>query len=205
MSCIPSYLANPNISTLYLGFELLVLAHVRLHPVPPPLKQSHKKQDSDELIQDLEHQLGDTMTQYLNIEVEFRHSGFPEVDQPLCSTGLTRTKTKVQTHAAAVIKRHNTSSLWSPPPVPQANPLFAIIAMNWGADAANDVMHRILTSRSIPRKAARASRRCELRIVSSSSDAESANSGVSRTAPPIPKRQASLQRWPLPLGRGRGP
>jgi len=194
-------------STLYLGFKLLVLAHVRLKPMQSPLVQGHRKLDSDELIQDLEYQLGDTTTEYLNIQVSFRHSGFPEVDRQLCIAGVTRTQTKIETYAVAVIKRHNSSSPWSPPPAPQTNPLSAIIASNWGADAANDVMHRILGSRSAPRKAANASPgRLECRFVSNaSSNTGSTASGLGGIAPLVPKRQASLQRWPRVLGYGKGP
>ncbi|KAK1766872.1 hypothetical protein QBC33DRAFT_91945 [Phialemonium atrogriseum] len=152
-------------------------------------------------MRDLECQLGDTTTEYLSIQVTFCHSGFPQVDRLLSSAGVTRIHTRVETRAVAVIKRHNTSSLWSPRPVPQTNPLFAIIASNWGADAANDVMHRIHTSRSTPRKAANADRLPESGHVSPLGTDESIKPTVPWPGPPVPVRKTSLQRCPMALGR----
>ncbi|KAK3400154.1 hypothetical protein B0T20DRAFT_350026 [Sordaria brevicollis] len=56
----------------------------------------------------------------------------------------------VETTAVAAIKRQDRSSLWSPRDVLQPNPLFEIIASYWGAETTSDVIHRILSSRSLP-------------------------------------------------------
>lgn len=114
-------------------------------------------------------------------------------------------RTRLETVAVGVIKRHNPSSAWSPQPTPcpLSNTLFAIIASHWGPVRANDVMNRIVTSRSTPRKAATAT------VIWPALAAESSEEimrGVKSpeftpTAPPlhVPKRQASLSIRMSPL------
>ena len=159
-----------------------------------PPRKSHKKQHSEDLIQDLEYQLGSTTTEYLNIKMSFRHSAFPKLHPSPSRTGLSRTYTTIQTCAAATIKRHNTSSPWSPRPAPQSNSLFSVIAANWGADAANDVMYRIFASRSTPRKAANMARALDSGRTDPQKDGASTKSASILAAPVVPRRRASLRR-----------
>ncbi|KAK4231420.1 hypothetical protein QBC38DRAFT_355000 [Podospora fimiseda] len=141
-------------STLYPGSRLLLVAHIRLLPAAVPRSQNHQfRQSSDDLMEDLEFHLGSTMTEYLQVRMTYRHSGFPQ--QPLrpankmvAHDGIASSQTTIQTTVVAVIKRHNSSSPWSPRPrAPLPNPLFEIIASHWGVQTASGVMQRIMDSR----------------------------------------------------------
>ncbi|KAK4463692.1 hypothetical protein QBC42DRAFT_222120 [Cladorrhinum samala] len=144
--------------TLYPGSRLLLVAHVRLLPTAVPRSRNHLfRQSSDDLMEDLEYHLGSTMTEYLQVRMTYRHSGFPQQGirtattptQTAAHDGVASTQTTIQTTAVAIIKRHNSSSPWSPRPRvhPQPNPLFEIIASHWGVQTASKVMQRILHSR----------------------------------------------------------
>ncbi|KAK3323488.1 hypothetical protein B0T19DRAFT_205929 [Cercophora scortea] len=254
-------------STLYPGSRLLVVAHIRLLSAAtattataaaasspsPPARGGHARQSSDDLIEDLEYQLGSTATEYLQVRITYRHSAFPQRGddgslaadprRPAIASSLTNRRrtnnnntaddgvssiqTVIVTTCRAAIKRHNALSPWSPRPAPQPNPLFEIIASHWGPDSASDVMHRILGSRSTPRKAANnlrppaaaaaksppsaAARHTPARLIipdphlTTEVSEEtlkpspipipiplSPTPAPTRAAPPIPKRQASL-------------
>ncbi|KAK0672281.1 hypothetical protein QBC41DRAFT_217558 [Cercophora samala] len=148
------------ISTLYPGSRLLVVAHVRLLPSANAHRlRRNAHQSSDDLMEDLEHHLGSTMTEYLQVRITYRHSGFPQQQQQQTrnmnvkngfNDGIANVQTSIQTTAVAVIKRHNSSSPWSPRPrTPQPNPIFEIIASHWGVQSANEVMQRIISSRPL--------------------------------------------------------
>ncbi|KAK3688508.1 hypothetical protein B0T22DRAFT_512051 [Podospora appendiculata] len=242
-------------STLYPGSRLLVVAHIRLlsgasSSSPPATAaaaaaaapRGHARQSSDDLIEDLEYQLGSTATEYLQVRMTYRHSVFPQRGddasrpgtasssssllasrrRPTTDDGVSSIQTAMVTICRAAIKRHNALSPWSPRPAPQPNPLFEIIASHWGPDSASDVMHRILGSRSTPRKAANnlrppgavkspppvaagaGARHAPARLtipdphlVTEASEETLKPSPIpaaapTRAAPPIPKRQASL-------------
>jgi hypothetical protein len=110
------------------------------------------------LIEDLEHQLGGAVTEYVQVRVTYRHSRFPQRRMQAAATvkttasdGVISLQTRLQTTAVAAIQRHNSASPWSPPPcLPRPNPLFEAIASHWGAENAHAVMQRVIRSRSIP-------------------------------------------------------
>ncbi|KAL1879370.1 hypothetical protein VTK73DRAFT_7101 [Phialemonium thermophilum] len=117
----------------------------------------------------------------------------------MTAAGIAQAHTDLETSAVAVLQRHNTSSIWSPRPAPQRNPLFGIIASHWGFDAAHDVMQRILSGRSPPRKAGKTNR------IQSPAGCN-VLCGIDRVpvAPPvIPRRQASLRSGTLALTHKR--
>jgi hypothetical protein len=100
-------------------------------------------------MQDLEFTLGSTTAApYLSARLTYRHSAFP--NQPDCfpSNGTSRVQTRLETTATASIRRHSTSSPWSPRSGRQEtrdpNPLYEIIASHWGPRAAADVTRRVL-------------------------------------------------------------
>ncbi|RKU46813.1 hypothetical protein DL546_007586 [Coniochaeta pulveracea] len=129
-------------STLYPGSKRLMLAHVQLTPNKPPL--CHTRQNSDDLIDALELTLGTTTTEYLSLQLTYRHSAFPER-----TTNTDRTQTSLTTTCTAMIKRHNPSSPWSPclsqsRTPKQPNAIFEIISSHWGPDAAADLSRKIL-------------------------------------------------------------
>ena len=135
------------------------MVHVRI-PVAstiPSFARGHVRQSSDDLIRDLEHALGTTMIEYLQVRIAYRHSGFPhqvesrgtivtEHDKAAVTAadGIGSVQTTMETTACAVLKKQNTASLWSPRlPQPQNTPLFEIIASHWGQASAREVMHRV--------------------------------------------------------------
>lgn len=128
------------------------------------------RQRSDELIEDLEHELSGIITEYLHVRVTYRHSGFPH--QPIqkqrqgqkqrvvrglfaeCDDGIAGIKTTIQTTAIGTIKRHNAASPWSQPlssssPQPGSSHFLEVIASHWGPDNAHAVMQRIIRSKSV--------------------------------------------------------
>ncbi|KAK0715752.1 hypothetical protein B0H67DRAFT_581519 [Lasiosphaeris hirsuta] len=211
------------------------MAHVRFLPSPPPrhpARGGHIRQSSEDLIQDLEHHLGSTMTEYLQVRLTYRHSGFPRrtASPPSPSSpdvtpiakpidGIVDMQTTLETTARAVIKRHNSASMWSPRPTPQPTPLFEIIALHWGPVSASEVMRRVVSSRTPSRRVV-----SNLPTVQGSTAATAAASergsgsedtmrpgpgtpppaapgpasALPRTAPPIPRRQTSLHKASMP-------
>lgn len=135
-------------STLALGSRLLVLANVDLRLPNYSRLMGHVRSQSDELMEDLEHQLGSAACDYLNVNLIYRHTAFspgPNDDDPSDNdgnvaagggggggssntTGVTGAQTKIRTTFTASITRHNAASPWSPPPAPAPNRLVGIIA-----------------------------------------------------------------------------
>ncbi|KLU86185.1 hypothetical protein MAPG_05202, partial [Magnaporthiopsis poae ATCC 64411] len=128
------------------GARLLALAHIQLEPTDAasasPGREPGQRHDSDELMRDLELQLGTTRTDYLRVCLTYRHSGFPHQKQAAqaCSTtqryiqqhhappGDTPSPSsssasatvaathRIETEVTATIERRNSGSLWSPTP-----------------------------------------------------------------------------------------
>ncbi|KAK1831358.1 hypothetical protein QBC39DRAFT_94116 [Podospora conica] len=219
-------------SILYPGSRLLIMAYVRVSPARPGQRRSgHVRESSDDLIQDLEYHLGSTTTEYLEIRVTYRHSGFPHHASSPCydpaapssasreSDGIARIQTTMETRAFAIIKRHNSSSFWSPRPAPQPNPhLFDIIACHWGTASAREILTRISARPQTPLHPQRAMNFAanvplppsprsspRLRVREQASDdtprSHALGPGPIRAAPPIPARQASLHRTDFPLNQ----
>lgn len=176
-------------TTLYPTSSLLLLAHIRFTSNTTPT-HSHRRQNSDDLMQDLESTLGlgSSTTPYLTVRLTYHHSAFPD------QQGSTSCTTRLETTSTASIKRRNTRSPWSPPPPRQRQkhrqrqPLSAIVAAHWGAEAASDVARRITSpgppSRTPPLPAA--------------SFARTMGPGRTRGGggfpPVVPRRRASLRR-----------
>ncbi|KAK4151267.1 hypothetical protein C8A00DRAFT_36093 [Chaetomidium leptoderma] len=142
---------------LHPGSRVLFVAHIRLEPAARRRPPTHVRQNSDDLIEDLERQLGGTMTDYVEVRVTYRHSGFPHRHGQTTGTtkttapdGIVSLQTTMQTTGIATIKRHNSASPWSPPPcMPRPNPIFEVIASHWGIENAHAVMQRVIRSRSV--------------------------------------------------------
>jgi hypothetical protein len=79
------------------GSSHLTLALLRLGPSSTPRKPSADAFEPDVLIADLEHHLGDTRTNFLEVSLSYSHSGFPQ--------------TQLKTMATGTVKRHNPSSV----------------------------------------------------------------------------------------------
>ncbi|KAK4146800.1 uncharacterized protein C8A04DRAFT_25368 [Dichotomopilus funicola] len=153
---------------LRLGSRQLVVAHIRLERAVRHRQRTHVRQRSDELIEDLEHELSGIVTEYLHVRVTYRHSGFPH--QPMrkqrqgqnqravggpvteCDDGIAGIKTTIQTTAVGTIKRHNAASPWCQPlprlsPEPGSSHFLEVIAAHWGPDNAHAVMQRVIRSK----------------------------------------------------------
>ncbi|KAK4251524.1 hypothetical protein C7999DRAFT_27941 [Corynascus novoguineensis] len=146
------------LKVLHPDSRVLFVAHIRLGPLAHHRPRTHVRQNSDDLIEDLEHELGGTVTEYLRVCVTYRHSEFPQkrkqtTERRSCTPfddGVSNVQTTIRTTLTASIRRHNSASPWSPPPfTPRPNPLFEAIASHWGVDNAHAVMQRVVRSRFV--------------------------------------------------------
>lgn len=164
-------------------------------------------------------QLGYSTMALLHVRVTYSHSAFPassrQIDHPpqrppRADAGeeidvTSQLATCIETTATAMVRRHSPGSMWSPrPTAPEPNPLFEIVARQWSASRAAEVMHLMLvapasssTSRSVTRTASGPG----LRYVGAHNEvAEEMEHdrlrAATRTAPPppVPRRRASLVR-----------
>lgn len=148
-------------STLAHGSRLLVLANVELRLPNYSRLVGHIRSQSDELMEDLEHQLGSAACDYLRVNLVYRHTAFPSTpdagadpDQDGAgddddNTGVTRSHTKIRSAFTASIARHDSASPWSPPPAhaPAPNRLVGIVAAHWGLHAADELLQTKLARR----------------------------------------------------------
>ncbi|KAI1210874.1 uncharacterized protein F4807DRAFT_420703 [Annulohypoxylon truncatum] len=173
-------------------------SHLILACIEPGTSKSQKpgtsQCDPDNLIADLELELGDIQTKYIHIRVNYCHSGFPAFRNTLIEDGIANYQTRLETTATGTIKRYNPCSAWSPRQTRMSNPLFAIIASHWGPARASEVMHRIVSSRvhpcRIPKWAG-----AGVSQIDGNDDTIKLPDRTGR-APPIPQRQASLRQLP---------
>ncbi|KAH9438702.1 hypothetical protein MCOR02_002309 [Pyricularia oryzae] len=194
--------------TLVPGDKILALAHVELHATRSPDlanfpgQQHGRRHDSEELIRDLELQLGSTQAEFLRVRLTYRHSGFPQQqaqqqrqdtncgDSLMSSTTTTTANThKIETHVIAAIERRSSSSPWSPSPASMPNPLIQIVASCWGVAAARDVIDRT----SVGRQSQASSRSCRS-PVESSMGRRPLSSIEGNAVPTVPARRASLRK-----------
>jgi hypothetical protein len=142
--------------TICAGSGILLLAELRANrPLALNTRsEGHVRQRSDELIEDLELQLGDLRTEYMRVRLCYAHSAFPQHEDIEERNGISSVRTSMETVAVASLKRCNGFSPWSPHPAPAPNTLFQLIAQHWGSEKANEAMQKMLSQRSTPRKVA---------------------------------------------------
>ncbi|KAI3551804.1 hypothetical protein CABS03_09159 [Colletotrichum abscissum] len=144
-------------------------------------QQGHVKHRSDELIDDLEYQLGDSNLEYIRVSVKYNHSAFFCQSRNDIIDNIAEGGTKLETFATAIVKQHNHRSPWSPSPAPTYNPIASIICGNWGPSKARNAIHRIS-----PQRPHRAKSRMDLSL---------GDEPIDMLSPPvIPRREASLGR-----------
>lgn len=139
------------------GSKTLVLVNIELDLTNFSRLRGHIRSQSDELMEDLEDQLGSAQCDYLKVNLAYRHSAFSYAaavtGSVSSSSGITKSITEMRTTFTAAINRHNAVSPWSPPPAPTPNRLVGIIAAHWGMDAADNLLHNKLMPQKItPRK-----------------------------------------------------
>ncbi|PSR81896.1 hypothetical protein BD289DRAFT_30588 [Coniella lustricola] len=115
------------------GQKSLVLVNVELSMTNYSRLRGHVRSQSDELMEDLENQLGSAQCEYLKVNIIYRHSLLSALMNPghrsAChSSGIIDMQTRICTTFTAATNRYNAASLWSPPPAPTPNRLLGIIA-----------------------------------------------------------------------------
>lgn len=135
---------------MFVGSSVLVLVKVmfQLTGASSPRQHRHSRQRSDELMEDLQLQLGDSFVTYMNINVSYSHSAFPP--QPAAATEVSALHTKLTTTAEATVKIHNAFSPWSPQPVMARDCLLPLIERHWGSQKASEVMLQMLARHPTP-------------------------------------------------------
>ncbi|KAK2613635.1 hypothetical protein N8I77_000535 [Diaporthe amygdali] len=113
-------------TSLSAGSKILVLVNVELGIVNHSRIRRHIRSHSDDLMEDLEDQLGSAQCEYLTVSLTYQHSAFAPGFS--ANTGVIRAQTKMRTTYTAAVNRHNAASPWSPPPAPAPNRLLGIIA-----------------------------------------------------------------------------
>lgn len=189
---IVDLVGNTTIRTVRPGSSHLILACVRLG-ASKAQDSRESKRDADNLIADLELQLGNAQTEYLQVKVNYCHSGFPAFGNTPIEDNTSTNQTRLETLATGVIKRQDPASTWSPRPVPVSNPLFTIMASHWGPARASEVMHRSMSNRP---SCHRGSNKANVAQNNKPEDTIQTPERI-RTAPSIPPRQASLTRSSL--------
>ncbi|KAK7448999.1 hypothetical protein Landi51_06079 [Colletotrichum acutatum] len=130
-SCILETIRDDPIqTTLGNGERVLLLAQVLIKSPRSTKQPGHVKHRSDELIDDLEYQLGDSNLEYIRVSVKYSHSAFFCQSRPDIIDNITEGGTKLETFATAVIKQHNHQSPWSPSLAPTYNPIASIVREN---------------------------------------------------------------------------
>lgn len=110
------------------GCKALVLVNIELQLDSLPQLRGHVRSQSDELMDDLEHQLGSAQCEYMSVNLIYRHSAFSFTSGADDSNGVVKPQTKIRTTFIATLAQHNAASPWSPPPAPTPNRLVRIIA-----------------------------------------------------------------------------
>lgn len=135
-----------NISrAVYSGSSVFLLVQIQFDAKVADLMKQHKnrRQRSDELIADLEAQLGDSQVAYMHLCVSYRHSAFPEYSGPEVLAGISYLQSQMRTTATASLKRNNALSRWSPRPASNLDCLREVVRRHWGVDKAAKVMRQI--------------------------------------------------------------
>jgi hypothetical protein len=128
-----------------------VLAKIR---VPRVTSSAQARESiSDDLMAELENDLGRTLTLYLTVRLTYKHSAFPNHKKPAGSDGMVFHLTRLNTEAAAIIKRHNPQSAWSPRtsltmdgPL-DVNPLLSLIETHLSFDQKNEALRKLANER----------------------------------------------------------
>ncbi|KAJ2979686.1 hypothetical protein NUW58_g7142 [Xylaria curta] len=132
--------------SLNLGSTMLVLAKVQIHSKHLGQSDPTPVHKSNELIADLERELGAISSKYLEVHLRYRHSGFPTSSNLTQINGTTACQTRLETTVTGVLD-HQT--LESPSGLSRrgisGSPLFDIVASHWGPLRANEIFfHKML-------------------------------------------------------------
>ncbi|RYP61211.1 hypothetical protein DL769_007805 [Monosporascus sp. CRB-8-3] len=174
------------------GSSLLILAYVEVDASKPPQASGERKHEPDDLIADLEFQLGSVRTEYIRVSLSYCHSGFPMLEDVSTMSGISSRQSRLETTAVGVVKRHSTTSIWSPRPTPASNALFPIIASHWGPGRAHNVMKKIMPQRSSPRRIPKSNSRSMTSVRGSENSLQTPVRTDKGVPVRVPQRNASL-------------
>ncbi|RYP52401.1 hypothetical protein DL768_002432 [Monosporascus sp. mg162] len=174
------------------GSSLLILAYVDVGASEPPQTNGKRKHEPDDLIADLEFQLGSVKTEYIQVRLSYCHSGFPMLEDVSTTSGISSRRSRLETTAVGVIKRHSATSIWSPRPTPASNALFPIIASHWGPGRAHDVMNKIMPRRPSPRRIPKSNSRSTTNVGGSENSSQTPVRTDKGVPVRVPQRKASL-------------
>ncbi|KAI5463337.1 hypothetical protein BGZ63DRAFT_381172 [Mariannaea sp. PMI_226] len=155
----------------------------------------HARQTSEDLIEDLEAELGDCDVGYAHVRLSYCHTAFPSTMDPEAltekSSSVSSVQSRVDTVATASVKIHNSLSLWSRPNPPRVGCLQPIIERHWGIEKAKSALLQMRNAggeSSTPINS-KALQNITTHIPNIHSRIRSAHTG-----PMMPLRQASLKR-----------
>ncbi|PHH87518.1 hypothetical protein CDD83_8746 [Cordyceps sp. RAO-2017] len=100
-------------TTIYAGSSVLLLVHIQVDAETRkrPGRSGHVRQQSDELMEDLELQLGSSVAGYMQVRVSYSHSAFPEHATPEADTGgVLSLRSRLETTATASLRRRDVLS-----------------------------------------------------------------------------------------------
>ncbi|KAI1365481.1 hypothetical protein F5Y08DRAFT_174041 [Xylaria arbuscula] len=125
--------------SLGLGSAMLILAKIR---TDNRRRQSNTSvvQQSNELIADLENELGAAVVRYIQVRLRYNHSGFPVSHHAAPTEGTTDWQTRLETTVTGVIKRQ---ALYSPSRSASfgesEGSLYNLVASYWGPLRASEI------------------------------------------------------------------
>ncbi|KAI0100599.1 hypothetical protein GGR51DRAFT_563933 [Nemania sp. FL0031] len=136
---------------LHLGSTMLVLAKVHISHTQQRQSGGTIARKSNELIADLESELGVASVRYLRVRLRYHHSGFPLSNSITPTGGTVGCQTCLETTATGVIGQQ---ALHLPLGLPPANAaessIFGIVASYWGPYRAHQIFSRNTFSQPKP-------------------------------------------------------
>ncbi|KAI8944930.1 hypothetical protein F4801DRAFT_159494 [Xylaria longipes] len=125
---------------LNLGSTILVLAKVKIDRRRPRQPKRAIVRKSNELIADLESELGLARIKYLQVRLQYHHSGFSTLNDATPMDGTTDYQTQLKTTATGVIDQQALHSPLNPSHFSaNESSLFGIVASYWGPLRANEI------------------------------------------------------------------
>ncbi|KAI1190452.1 hypothetical protein F5B17DRAFT_73684 [Nemania serpens] len=129
--------------SLNLGSSMLVLAKVQINRTQSPQLDMTPVRRSNELIADLESELGVSGIRYLQVRLRYHHSGFPASNRAIATDGTVDCRTSLETTVTAVLEKQALHlSAWQLPTRPTESSLFGIVASYWGPLRANEIFSK---------------------------------------------------------------
>ncbi|KAG5930290.1 hypothetical protein E4U53_002267 [Claviceps sorghi] len=149
-------------TTIYAGTSVLLVVHVQLDgKTDGGDGRGHSRCRSEELMEELELQLGHVRSQLLRVTISYRHSAFPTIHNAHATEdGLCQLQSRMETTATAALvpscndsvwasRTRRASSSWSSRSSRSSSSrcsLFRLMVQHWGDGKAIEVQRRISDS-----------------------------------------------------------